>query len=108
MTTSSSDTNIEKERGGKYDTEMIVLLLHLFNSVVFLMILFADVDCKLLLLIQDLIKIFSKVTELSGDINIKKELSCKYGTGMVPFLILMFDDAIFMLFLFASDLRSEN
>ena len=72
MTTSSGHTKINNERGGKYDTEMVVLSL-LFDDAVLLMLLFTAAVWKLLSLPQGLVKLFSKLTVSLVDNNIEKE-----------------------------------
>ena len=42
MTTFLLDNNIEKERGGKYDTEMVPLFLLMFDAA-FLLLIMLDV-----------------------------------------------------------------
>ena len=49
VTISLGNNNIEKEWGGKYETDMVGLLLILFDDSVFLPLLFADAFQKFVL-----------------------------------------------------------
>ena len=72
VTVSLGNKNVEKERGGQYYTAMVALFLTLFDAVVSVLLLFDAVVWKLSLLMQGLVKLFSKLTASSGNKNTKK------------------------------------